>query len=295
MSDTLKRLLVWGVIVGVLYGVSATFDLSELAEPRRPLPPEGDGGAWLRRTPAAVPQGRTPADPNFDTIVEESGGVKEDAIGTAFLVGPNLWVTAAHVIEPCTTAYVRIQGRWRKVSDSKLHPAADVAILRTDAAQEKPPNLGMTDRLPVLDQEGFHVGYPQGVPSTVYTRMIGLTRIRAGKPGTPIEQGWVWAELDRSPPSSGTLGGLSGGPQVDRTGAVQGVTILHSERMGRVTTTPMRRVREVVPAEIVQVGGGGSSIGREDFARHGEQARQSGAVSLVFCSASGRTRPRGSG
>ena len=278
MSDTLKRLLIWAVIVVVLYGGSTIFDMSDFAEPRRPLPPEADGGAWLRRTPAAIPQGRTPTDPVFDTIVEESGSVKEDVIGTAFLVGPNLWVTAAHVLEPCTTAYVRIQGRWRKVSEAKAHPAADVAILHTDAAApERPPTLGMTDRLPVLDQEGFHVGYPQGVPSTIYTRMVGLTRIRAGKPGTPIEQGWVWAELDRSPAGAGTLGGLSGGPQVDKTGAVQGVTILHSERTGRVTTTPMRRVREVVPSGIVQVGGGGSNIGRQDFAEHGEQARQSGA------------------
>lgn len=292
MSDTLKRLAIWAVVVAVLYGGSVVFDVSDFAEPRRPIPPDAEGGAWLRKTPAEAPFGRTPTDPAFDTIVEASGDVKEDVIGTAFAIAPNLWVTAAHVLEPCTTAYVRIQGRWRKVSDAKAHAAADVAILQTDAA-EKPPTLGMTDRLPVLDQEGFHVGYPQGVPSTIYTRMVGLTRIRAGKPGTPIEQGWVWAELDRAPPTVGTLGGLSGGPQVDRTGAVQGVTILHSERTGRVTTTPMRRVREVVPAEIAQVGGGGSSIGREDFARHGEQARQSGAVSLVFCSASGRTRPRG--
>ncbi|HYC66205.1 MAG TPA: serine protease [Reyranellaceae bacterium] len=291
MNDTVKRLLVWAVIIGVLYGASAIFDSAEFAQPRRPLPPDEGGGAWLRRTPAAAPQGRTPTDPLFDTIVEELGPVKEDVIGTAFVVAPNLWVTAAHVLEPCTTSYVRIQGRWRRVTEAKAHPAADVAILRTEAT-ERPPTVGMTDRLPVLDQEGFHVGYPQGVPSTVYTRMIGLTRIRAGKPGTPIEQGWVWAELERVPATTGTLGGLSGGPQVDRTGAVQGVTILHSERTARVTTTPMRRIREVVPAEVPPVVAGGSNIGRLDFAQHGEQARQSGAVSLVFCSASGRTRPR---
>jgi serine protease Do len=284
-----RRFLLWLVIVGILYAVSTLFELENLSEPRRPLP-EPQGGVWLDTTPAPAPSGRTPTAPNMDLYVEESGKGGEDVIGTAFLVGPNTWVTAAHVIEHCTTAYVRIRTTWRKVTEAKSHSQADVALLRTDTT-DRPPMLGVTDRLPVLDQEGFHIGYPQGVPSSVYSRMVGLTRIRAGKPGTPIEQGWVWAELERTAGTTGSLGGLSGGPQVDRTGAVQGVTILHSERTGRITTTPIRRVREVLPAEVANVPTGGANITRQDFARHGDQARGIGTVALVFCSATGRTRP----
>jgi serine protease Do len=292
MSGTIRRLLVWAVVVGLLYAASRLFDVGELAEPRRPLPPRPEGGVWLDKTPAQAPTGRTPTQPSMEMYVEEGDKKGEDAIGTAFLVAPGLWVTAAHVVERCAAGYVRVQGRWRKMTDAKAHNAADVAILRTDAP-ERPPALAVTDRLPVLDQDGFHVGYPQGVPSAVYSRMVGLTRIRAGRPGTPVEQGWVWAEIERTTGTTGTLGGLSGGPQVDRTGAVQGVTVLHSERTGRITTTPMRRVREVLPGEVANVPIGGSHITRGDYARHGAQARGTGAVSLVFCSATGRTRPRG--
>jgi serine protease Do len=292
VNSTFGRLLIWGVVVGVLCVLASVFDVDELDEPRRPLPPTERGRAWLDKEPATPPAGRTPQEPTMDVIVEDGELGGEDVIGTAFLVGPNLWVTAAHVLADCKAGYIRIQGRWRRVTEMRLHQAADVAILRT-AAEETPPVLALTDRAPVLDQDGFHVGYPHGTPATVYTRFIGLTRIRGGKPGTPIEQGWVWAEIRRVPDTvMGLLGGLSGGPQVDRTGAVQGVTILHSERSGRLTTAPMRRVREIVPSGVEHSVLGGGNIGPDDFARHGEQARRSGAVSLVFCSASGSTRPR---
>lgn len=291
MNDTIKRLLIWAGVVAVLYAASMFFEAEDFSGPRRPMPPEEEGGAWLNKPPAEPPAGRTPTVPSMDLTVENSSADGEDVIGTAFLVAPNVWVTAAHVLEECAAGYVRIQGRWRKVSGSKKHPVADVALLTTDAP-EKPPTLGITDRPPVMDQDGFHIGFPQGVPSTVYTRFVGLTRIRAGKPGTPVEQGWTWAEQERRPASTGSLGGLSGGPQVDRTGAVQGVTVLHSERIGRVTTTTVRRVREIVPEAVPHVQTGGGNIARSDFARHGDQARETGAVALVFCSASGRTRPR---
>ena len=288
---SIGRLLLWAVIVAVLYGASTFFDADDLSGPRRPLPPPQEGsGPWLPKTPALPPAGRTPSTPSMDLVIEDDARGGGDTIGTAFLVAPNVWVTAAHVVENCATAYVRIQGRWRQVRKADKHGVADVAVLQTDAT-EAPPVLGVTDRLPVLDQDGFHVGFPQGVPSTVYTRFVGLTRIR-GKPGTPVEQGWVWAERERQPATSGTLGGLSGGPQVDRTGAVQGVTILHAERIGRVTTTPVRRVREILPETVPHVLTGRASIDWRDFAQQGEQARAVSAVVQVFCSATGRTRPR---
>ena len=49
---------------------------------------------------------------------------------------------------------------------------------------------------------------------------------------------------------------------------------------------------KVLPAEVASVPIGGSHITRGDYARHGTQARGTGAVSLVFWSSTGRTRPR---
>ncbi|MBX9946398.1 MAG: serine protease [Reyranella sp.] len=287
MSDFLKRLLGWIAIVAVLYAVNALFDLGDFQGPRRPLPPEAPAPAG----PAALPpSGPTPSTPSIDLFVEESRG-EGDSIGTAFLVAPRTWVTAAHVVQKCAVTYVRVQNRWERVEQKESHPTADVAILRTPVSAA-PPRTVVTDRLPVLNQEGFHYGYPRGVPSSLYTRFVGRARIREGKPGTPIEQGWVWAEIERSPAGRGTLGGISGGPQLDRTGAVQGVTILESERLGRVTTAPIQRATQLLGASVPAVVAGGGRIDAADFARYGEQLRGSGTVALVFCSVSGRTRPR---
>lgn len=288
MSGFSARLLGWIAIVAVLYAMSALFEGGNFQGPRRPLPPPAPPLAGS--IPAPAPSGETPALPSIDLVVEESR-TQGDSIGTAFLVAPLTWVTAAHVIDRCGATYVRVQNRWERVERTERHPTADVAVIRTPVSAS-PPRAGITDRLPVLDQEGFHYGYPQGVPSSLYTRFVGRARIREGKPGTPVEQGWVWAEIKRSPASRGTLGGISGGPQLDRTGAVQGVTILESERLGRVTTAPIQRATQLLGTSVPAVASGGSRIDAEDYARYGQQVRGAGTVALVFCSFSGRTRPR---
>ena len=292
MNDTVKRLLMLGGFAIFLAVAGAYFEDDDFSGPRRGLPPEEGGSAWLKKAPAEAPTGEVPAAASMDLVVEASSNDGNDTIGTAFLVAPDVWVTAGHVMDHCKAAYVRIGPRWQLVREVGLHATADAAVFRT-AAPYTPPVLGITDRLPVLGQDGFHVGFPQEVPSTVYTRFIGQARIRSDKRGRPLEQGMVWAEQDRQPFTEGALGGASGGPQVDRTGAVQGVTILHSERRARVTTTPARRVRELLPEAIPHVETGGASIDPTDFGKNGDQARGTSAVALVFCSASGRTRPKG--
>lgn len=288
MSDTLKRFLLWMAIVAVLYVISQAVEVADLGGPRRPLPPEAP--AWSNARPGTPPVGQSPPQPSVDVLVQESR-LQGDSIGTAFHVAPRTWITAGHVIDNCSKAYVRVQGTWRAIERASRHPTADVATIVT-AGAENAPRIGITDRLPVLDQEGFHFGFPQGVPSSLYTRFIGMARIRQGKPGTPVERGWIWAEQERSPTTRGTLGGISGGPQVDRTGAAQGITILHSERSGRVTTAPIQRAEDLLADKVSPVASGGTSIDPIDYFRHGNQVRESGAVALVFCSINGRTRPR---
>jgi hypothetical protein len=287
----LRRLLLWIVIVAAIYAVHALFSPAEFEGPRRPLPPSAEP-VWSNTRAANPPTGQTPRVPTFELWIEERGEVG-DAIGTAFMVMPGLWVTAAHVLSGCATGYLRVQDRWRRIAQWTLHPVADVAVAKTDGS-DWPPSVPITDRLPVLDQQGFHFGFPQGRPASIYTRFIGLARIRQGRPGTPIEQGWVWAEQGRTPAGTGPLGGLSGGPQVDRTGATQGVTVLHSERAARLSTAPVFRTWDVLPKDVPKVSSGGTTIDPRDYATQGEHVRGIGSVALVFCSRTGRTRPRGS-
>ena len=291
MNDTLKRLLLWIAIVAALYTIAKVAEVEDLDGPRRPLPPSpAQPPAWSNPTPATPPAGRTPEQPTFDISVRESA-VQGDSIGTAFQVAPRTWVTARHVVETCSRSYIRVQGKWQEVQSVKMHDAADVAVI-VSPLHDGASRIGLTDRLPVMDQDGFHYGFPQGIPSSLYTRFVGMARIRPGRPGTPIVRGWVWAEQARSPSSMGSLGGISGGPQVDRTGAVQGITVLHSERAGRVTTTPTQRAKELLPTQVPYVTAGGTTITPRDYAQHGAQVRDSGAVALVFCSLKGKTWPR---
>lgn len=290
MNTWFGRLLIWVVIVALITAIERLESLTpdEFDGPRRPLPPAGE--AWWNSRSLGPPTGPTPTEPAYEMWVQDAQR-KGDSIGTAFQVAPGTWVTAGHVLENCATAYVRIRGQWQGFKHFTIHPVADVAIATTEL-RDLAPRIDVTARLPVMNQTGFHFGYPQGTPSSVYTRFVGMARVRLGGPGTPVEQGWVWVEQRRDPPGFGSLGGISGGPQVDRTGAVQGVTVLHSEKAARVVTTPISRLREILPADVPIVDAGPTSIDGIDYIGQGRRVRDSGAVSLVFCSVSGRTRPR---
>ena len=291
MSDTLKRFLLWIAIVAALYAIAKIVEVKDLDGPRRPLPPpSAQLPPWSSPTPASPPAGRTPQRPAFDISVQETT-VQGDSIGTAFQVAPQTWVTARHVVDTCKRSFIRVQGKWQEIQSVRMHDVADVAVIMS-SQPDNAPQISLTDRLPVMDQEGFHYGFPRGIPSSLYTRFVGMARIRPGRLGTPIVRGWVWAEQARSPSSSGSLGGMSGGPQVDRTGAVQGITVLESERTGRVTTTPSQRAKELLPPQVSFVAAGGTTITPGDYAQHGIQVRDSGAVALVFCSFKGNTGPR---
>lgn len=291
MSDTLKRFLLWIAIVAALYAIAKVVEIEDLDGPRRPLPPpSARPPPWSNPTPAPPPAGRTPERPAFDIRVQDAT-VQGDSIGTAFQVAPRTWVTARHVVDTCKRSFIRVQGKWQEVQSVRMHDVADVAVIMS-SQPDSAPQISLTDRLPVMDQEGFHYGFPRGIPSSLYTRFVGMARIRPGRLGTPIVRGWVWAEQARSPSSSGSLGGMSGGPQVDRTGAVQGITVLESERTGRVTTAPSQRAKELLPPQVSFVAAGGTTITPGDYAQHGIQVRDSGAVALVFCSFKGNTGPR---
>jgi len=284
----LAVLIAVSLLITAIDRLSVLFDIYEA--PRRPLPPT-DMRPWLSAQPAPIPFGNTATRPTVDITVEDPGK-PHDSIGTAFHVAPGVWLTAGHVLDSCRKAYVRVRDQWLPIARKLVHPVADVAVALVEAA-ERPPEIHLTKRLPVLGQDGYHFGYPGGEPAAVHTRFVGSARIRKGRPGTPLEQGWMWAERARTPPDIDGLGGLSGGPQVDRTGAVQGITVLHSPQAGRLTTTPVSRARELLQPEVALVADGGTTISPRDYGDHGTQVREAaGTVLLVFCSVWGLSRPK---
>ncbi|HJQ55757.1 MAG TPA: serine protease, partial [Vineibacter sp.] len=216
-----------------------------------------------------------------------------DGAGTAFALDPTgVWLTAAHVVDDCKAVYVLRDRDWRAATAVRLHPSADIAMIR--AVGTGPPIALAPAGTPALGADAFHVGYPQSRPAQVHTRYIGRARIERPERGKSPEPGHVWVEVARAPEFEGSLGGLSGGPAFDGAGRVVGVTILESSRRGRVTTAPVERIRDLLLRVGVEsrTSDGVARFDPRTFQSTGDSLRADGTVTHVFCSWQGNTRPR---
>lgn len=237
LSIILVVLLLVGASVGKILEDGGTSAIRRSAE----YLPKGAPAAvpWLlpRRPQANLPDGR---------VRHRDKRPGRSSTGTAFSVGSgNLWITARHVIDGCTTvASLTAAGRLRPRSAYRtraIHPSADVAVLSNPDSGPRPFQLaGSADGI----LEAFHVGYPQGKPSAVHSRYLGARRLSHGAASGRSEVVRVWAEQRRSPEFSGSLGGISGGPVFDNTGAVIGITIAGNPRRGRISTSSLRNIFE---------------------------------------------------
>jgi hypothetical protein len=301
----MRAFVAWIVIVGILAAVYSFIPKGMREEGRRPLPPD-----WTRPAPppppaAPTPPGITPMPSpqraerpplrgqDFILTVNSDGPRASDSLGTAFALNTaGVWLTAAHVIDECRAVYV-LRGRdWRGATSVRIHPSADLALIR--AVETGPTVTLAAAATPDLGTDAFHIGYPQGRPAQVHTRYIGRARIERPQRGMPPEPGHVWVEVARVPDFEGSLGGLSGGPAFDSSGRVIGVTILESQRRGRITTAPVERIRDMLNRGAVEVvpGAGTGTFSPSSFQTTADALRAGGTVTHIFCSWRGDTRPR---
>ena len=246
------------------------------------------------------------AVPEINVTVVGGNDRSHDSRGTGFLVGRDTWVTAAHVVNGCATVYVKIANEWRPASNVKLHGSADLAVFQARQDDRAKP-LPLSTRSPVAGDVAVHVGFAKGEFTAVETRLSASANVRLASTGN-VSAGWVWAHDQAGGESR--MNGLSGGPQLDASGAVQGVTVSYGNGSGglRMTTMPISGLDGFLPATVQQRRPSAGFEGFGTAASSAIQANQryamqlqavqlqgSGSVASVFCAATTSTRnlPRG--
>jgi serine protease Do len=246
-------------------------------DPEDTAPPaEGDGDG------AALPE-----PSRFD----EQGLVDAEnpelySTGTAFAVAPGGgWLTASHVVRGCPTvglisADQETAVRVRRVLVSSQ---ADVAWLDTDGGPQ-PFAMDLDESDLRLNALGFHVGFPQGLPGEVVTRLMGRQTLETRGAWRSEEDTLTWAEVARTPGLRGSLGGLSGGPVFDSRGRALGVTIAENPRRGRVITTAAVSVTGIVEdGGLTLDGDPAPPLDPDAFTSRGDRLRDDRRVMQVVC------------
>lgn len=243
---------------------------------------EFDGSA-RRPLPRQALSGASPGDP-----ILKVGGIDacpERCTGTAFAIDDRgHWLTARHVAGSCTSVgLIKDSSTVIPVHEVFSHPSADVSLITT---RLQAPALALHREGLVRYQEGFHYGFPGGKPGDVHARLLGRVWVRASR---TTEPGIVWAETGRRVSSTGSLGGLSGGPVLTSAGTVVGVTIAASARRGRVISaapSSLAQAVELAGLDLVSLPEKErrhASVDTTSYLRVGESLRSDFTVAKVLC------------
>ena len=223
--------------------------------------------------------------PQVNVTVAGGADRTSDSRGTAFLVGRDTWVTAAHVVNGCAAVYVRAGGEWRVASNLKVHGSADVAVFSARQAERTKP-LALSTRAPGMGDTAIHIGFARGEFTAVETRASAAANVRLASTGG-TSSGYLFQSTDGNS-GDRRMNGVSGGPQLDARGAVQGVTISYGGQAGqplRLTTVPVSELQGFLPANVQL------ASGFEGFVpNQANQMRTSGIVTSVYCATTTSTR-----
>ncbi|GGC87105.1 hypothetical protein GCM10011512_12530 [Tersicoccus solisilvae] len=194
----------------------STTTSSPAATPPAATPPVASGAPVVGPTPP-VP----PADPTWaDVYSKVKSGVALIEVttcdggghGTGFVVGPNLVMTAAHVVDGQTAISVSLPGGVSSAQVIGFDPGDDLALLRLDDAVQG-YRFAVQQALPSVASDVATIGFPLGAEmtftegrvSTVNAEIDGVSGLI--KTDTAINHG------------------NSGGPLLDNKGRVVGVVV----------------------------------------------------------------------
>ena len=165
-------------------------------------------------------------------------------VGTAFSVdNKGRWLTARHVVDGCDEVGILIGPNTYVPAESvETDPNYDLALITTGRSPIATP-FDLESQMRV-GQRGYHIGYPQGRPGEVSSRLLSRSKLVSRGYRRSEEPVLAWAELGRTRGLVGSLGGLSGGPVFDENGLVRGVIVAESPRRGRIYTAAPRAIAD---------------------------------------------------
>lgn len=210
-----------------------------------PSPPEG-----IVKEGGLLP----PASP-FDERILVQVSAPRDGIGSAFAVNSEGdWLTARHVVDGCETVAILVAPeRYLEVDRVIVSDRNDLAVLQTDISPY-PVTLNVKEDLEI-GERGYHIGYPQGRPGEVASRLMSRSKLVIRGERRSSESVLTWAESGRTEGLDGTLGGLSGGPVYDADGYVRGVIVAESPRRGRIYSASPASVRQFLDENNIPLQG----------------------------------------
>ena len=173
-------------------------------------------------------------------------------IGTAFAVDQDgRWLTARHVVDGCDEVGILIgPNTYVPATRVETDPERDLALIVTGRSPAATP-IDLDSDLTV-GQAGYHVGYPQGRPGEVSSRLLSRSKLISRGYRRGEEPVLAWVEMGRTRGLVGSLGGLSGGPVFDESGKVRGVIVAESPRRGRIYTAAPHAVADFLERRGIQ-------------------------------------------
>jgi len=172
------------------------------------------------------------------------------SIGTAFAINDTgQWMTARHVVDSCDDIGLKIGNRQTLRVSATISQEADLAVL--SSAWTRPPLPNDLNSNRQIGEAGYFFGFPQGKPGEAIGKLLGRNRMIVRGRYTSDEAVLAWSEIGRTNGIFGSLGGLSGGPALDKDGEIIGVVTAESPRRGRIyTVAPLHLRRHIQPQSI---------------------------------------------
>jgi len=220
-----------------------------------------------------------PSESPRDEQVITQIDIPRSGTGTAFAIDEEgSWLTARHVVDGCDEIAIKT-GRNRIIpAKAEVYLKHDLAKLKTKWTRPPLPNDVRTPRH--IGETGYFIGFPQGHPGEAVGNLLSRSRMLVRGRYSSDEAVLAWAEVGRTSGLSGSLGGLSGAPVLDKDGEIIGVVTAENPRRGRIYTVAPRALLPFFDKNMTKKS---EPIHKDSYGLQADRLRRDRRIAQVFC------------